>query len=346
MDAHCGAERVHDRSASQLPDAIRHGATDLEEVKVPMLLSRYHALYLMSLAIVAPTSWLSTAGKLAAQELAIVEAGPNAEIGLEFRGLAPGSPIQFQQLKSPSGDVFVTHPVPGYVYPEFNRLRDFDSLVDAFEFVSGNWQVTVSRRFFPSTIVTGTFEFNVNEASSGAVNRTPPSLLTPYPGEKNKNGTTIPIEWDYVTTGVAPNRTKIILSPQFDPPASGGWVVSTPNPAQPYSSTSSLNTFSQTLASAPGATTNRFRLTMTENTPQVLPLDVEITLASYISLNQFVSIGESEGMAEITTPAMNFFYSRKNDPITVRLTVPEPTSFGISGLLACCGCLWRRRACA
>jgi hypothetical protein len=73
-----------------------------------------------------------------------------------------------------------------------------------------------------------------------------------------------------------------------------------------------------------------------------LPLDVEITLGSYFSFDDAVTLGDTSGLEPFFPPRVSFFYSRENDPFVVTLsTVPEPSSVCLVIALAVGGSFFR-----
>jgi hypothetical protein len=270
-----------------------------------------------------------------ALELSIIErgSGDDTEIGLWARDFGD-RPLRTISLTSPSGDQFQPASVleDGFLS---DLLFRFDSLSEAFTFVSGTWVGAQMGPFSSSPVEE--FEFSINAVPIDAIHRTVPTLASPSPGQKIKNGSTFEFGWDYLTSGEAPNRSRYTVIPQFDPVSSGGAsVVSTPRPGTSSSGTGSTGSgdrkFTRTRTNVPDADKNRFLSTF-EVTPAALPLDVALTLGSYTDLAAFVVPSNSVG----------FFYSREVDPFFVTLTVPEPRSLGMFGATSCCGCLLRRR---
>ena len=298
--------------------------------------------------VVAVTLFLFLTTASAALELSIVESGPEAEaaVGLRVRDLREGF-FGVNRLVAPSGDVFTPNSIL-----ETGDFRDlllrFDSVGNALDYVTGTWQATPARVPLPSPPATDMFEFSIDAISLETINRTASSLLTPSPGAVIKNGSTFNFGWDYVTSGEAPNRTSIVVVPQFDPISS--WsrsVVSTPRPGSTSRGSGSTGVgdrkFTHTLTNVPGADKNRFLFTL-EAAEAALPLDVEITLGSYISLDDTVTLGDTSGVGFFFPPRVSFFYTRENNPFVVALsTLPEPSSVGLVIVLVIGGSFFRLR---
>jgi hypothetical protein len=303
--------------------------------------SEHHAYTFLARITFAVTLLLFSNAVSAALELSIIESGPEpgAEIGLWARDLSNGF-LGVNRLVSPSGEVFTPDSVLENDLFRGLLLR-FNSVSDAMEYVEGTWQATPAPLFpFPTSPVDEPFDFSIAAIPLETINRTAPSLLTPSPGAVIKNGTTFNFGWDYLTSGEAPNRTSIVMIPQFDPISS--WsrsVVSTPQPGRTTRSSGSTGTgerrFSDALTNVPGADKNRFLLTL-EAADAALPLDVQITLGSYYSSDSI-----------FPSPRVRFYYSRENDPFFVTLsTVPEPSSVGLVIVLAVAGSFIGARAAA
>jgi hypothetical protein len=314
-----------------------------------MLRSRTCALSATQ-GVVAVALFLFWAGRSAAVELSIIESGPesDASIGLRVAGLREDFPA-VNRLVSPSGEVFT----PDSILEEglFSHLLiRFDSFSDAIDYVEGTWQATLGPPFFPPPDPpdTDTFEFSIEGLSSEAIDRTAPSLLTPFPGAVIKNGSTFNFGWDYVTSGETPDRTSITAIPLFDPISQGGRsIVGTPRPGSTIRTEGSGGVgderFSRVLTNVPGTDENHWLLTL-EAAEAALPLDVEITLGSYISLDDVVTLGDTSGLGLPFPPEVSVVYSRERDPFVVTLsTVPEPSSMALVIVLIIGGSFVRSR---
>ena len=291
--------------------------------------------------------------RASALELSIIESGPEGDttVGLWVDDLTDSSNFvivsRVNKLVSPSGDVLT----PSSILQEGNFWRDllleFDSVTEAFDYVDGTWQATLSPfTHFLDPPLSDEFEFTIDGDALGSINRVAPSLLSPVPGKVIKNASTFEFGWDYVTDQEPPNRSIYYEFPQFDPVSSGGRaILDTPTPEEPYESSGFAGGFSSDLVSVPGTNQNRFLSTF-KVAGTDLPLDVELTLGSYISPDNVLTLGDTIHMGLSSPPEVNFFYSRENDPFFITLsTVPEPGSLALTFVLAtCCYLLWSRWA--
>ena len=295
----------------------------------------------------------------AAIELSILETGPepDTDVGLwirdwDWKGTSFGSVVS---LTSPTGDVFTSNSVLE-VRSFIDLLIRFDSLTDASDYLDGTWQATVTSRYQPpwEDPTFGSFEFTIDGTALTTVNRTVPTLLSPPPGAVIKNGSTFPLSWDYVTNGEAPNRTSVQVVPQFDPISMmSRSLVSTPEPGRTTTLSggggSGDREFSRVLKNVPGADKNRFLMTL-ETSSAALPLDVELTLGTYASLDDAVIISYASSLvSEFGTPRVNLLYSREHEPFYITLStvsvpwVPEPSSLALVIALGLAGLPFARR---
>ncbi len=277
-------------------------------------------------------------------EFSIIESGPEAAVSLWIRGL-DDSFFQSNQLISPAGETLDSSTVlEDGLFSDL--VRRFDSLEDAIGYVQGTWHATVDSRFPERT---ATYDFSIEALSIESINRAAPELFSPTPAHEIRNGSTFLFAWDYPEGGEMPSQSRFLTIPQFDPlRGGGGSVVSTPTPGGTLMSSGSIGTgderFSRKLTNVPGTDKNRFLYTL-EASEAALPLDVEITLGSHISLEDQISLGEttSEGFPPFPTPRIGLFYSRQNDPFTITLShVPEPTSVGLVIVMIIGGAIARK----
>jgi hypothetical protein len=253
--------------------------------------------------------------------------GTDTSVALWVRGLGR-SFSDAQDLVAPSGDVFdEASALESGIFGL--RLRDFDTLEDASNYMSGSWHATFPKRFMSEE--TSVFDFNINGLSPATINRTPPTLLTPSPGQVIRNGSTIRFSWDYLGAGEAPKGSRFTTIPQFSTISGRSLTgVSTPTPGATSTSSGSTGVgdrrFSHSITNVPGADKNRFLFTLTA-AEAALPLDVEITLGSAVNLNDTIVPGDSSDLGFFGPPWLDLYYSRLNEPFIITLsTVPEPTS--------------------
>ena len=128
-----------------------------------------------------------------------------------------------------------------------------------------------------------------------------------------------------------------MIIPQFDPISGRSRaIVSTPRPGHTFWSSGTTGSddrkFSDTLTNVPGADKNRFLFTL----EAALPLDVEITLGSYISLNDRCAL---DRFFRPRVPVFLFAANRSVHRYIV--TVPEPSSAGLVIVLVVGGSLFR-----
>lgn len=291
--------------------------------------------------LIAIAVTLSLATDSFAIQLAIVES-PDAKAGLWATGFN-NHPFYNDQLTSPSGETFTN----GTILKSSGArdlLRQFDTVSAALDFVAGNWLGTRTRILAPMDV--DSVEFSIAPIPLAAINRTAPTLVTPLPSAKIKNGGTFEFGWDYVTGGVMPNQSIYTVIPQFDPlSGSSRLIVETPVPGKTTNSSGETGPgdrrFKRTMTNVPGTDKNRFLLSF-EAAPVALPLDVEITLGSFSPLADYVT--PRGQFPTIFWDHADLYYSREIDPFIVTLTVPEPSSLGLACAMACCGMSLRRRS--
>jgi hypothetical protein len=266
----------------------------------------------------------------AALSFSLLEFGEGTDTSVELwvRGVGGNIFTDARQLVAPSGDVFDGESaLESGIFGQ--RLRIFDTLEAAGSYMSGSWQATIVKRFFPEE--TGIFNFTINDLSPATINRTPPTLLTPSPGQVIKNGSTFLFSWDYLGTDDPPRGSLFTTIPQFETISSRSLRgVSTPTPGETSTITGSTGVgdrrFSHTLTNVPDADKNRFLYTMTA-AEAALPLDVELTLGSSISLTDLIVSDDLADFGFFRLSRLDLRYSRMNEPFLITLsTVPEPTS--------------------
>jgi len=296
-----------------------------------------------SIALIAAlVASLFTAVEATAFDISIVERGPgsDSDIGLWVGGL--GSPFIFtgvNQLVSPSGDVFTAS--SSLEHRTFNDLvLRFATLADAVDYVQGDWQATTNAFPTPPTgPTTQTTNFHIGAIDLTSINRTTPTLLSPAPGAVIRSGSTFSFNWDYVPSDVPPGATTIVMGAQFATGTSGGrMVVATPHGSGfselSGSSGSGDHEFAHKMTNVPGATENRWNLTLTA---APLPVGIQMTMGSYFSLTNKISPPQQ------FPTLINFFYSHENAPFNITLAnVPEPSSIGTVILALVCSASIRR----
>ncbi len=274
--------------------------------------------------------------------LSIVETGaPNQ--GVEFRvsELDVGGRGDISQLVAPSGEVIdFSSVLEDGLFDDV--VRRFDTVEEAVTFSTGNWEATESPGLFPDLDPPETIRFTIGGLEASAINRTPPTLVSPTPDAVIKNGVTFLFGWDYVTRGALPTRSRFLTIPQFqDTTGRSGGLSSVGTPTPGFTSSGSGSTgvgdrrFSRSRTNVPGTDKNRFLYTL-EASENALPLDVEITLGSEIPLDDFLVLAEGDDPVDpfdLFGPPVRFFYSRQIDPFTITLsTIPEPGSAGLAAV--------------
>lgn len=242
-----------------------------------------------------------------ALELTVVEnvLGGDDSVGFYMSQLVPP---RLDEVVSPSGDVFNDLQVVNTL------LTDFDSVAEAAEYITGTW-----RAFVPGFLPLEPrqeLEFTIDGNFLEKINRTPPSLLTPSPADEFKNGSVIDLSWDY--PGAEDIDASILrIVPQSDQTNSFSLSILDKPSIRPNQSGGSSGVepakFEHRISSVPGAVDNRFELSLLAS-EELLPLDVELTLGSHLSLTE--SLAAPIELALFS----RFSYSRENEPFTITLT--------------------------
>jgi len=216
----------------------------------------------------------------------------------------------------------------------------FDSLGDAFEFVSGDWQAAYSddSQSFPD-VVRLTREVTVLPIAVDDVIRSAPKLITPVAGSTLFDETESLFEWSYQAVPAQLNSIGIDVR---DSDLGFGRAKSTPSPGSSISGSSGVRlgdqTFGVAYRSEPGASANRWLYTI-NSSDEHLPVDLDIQLGGVTDLSGFLLV---DGDPLSFPRNQSLTYVRQGDLVTVRLVVPEP-SVALLAVFAATAAVYRSR---